>query len=257
MRAFRKLIKYLLESLTGLKIERFGAKSFAFIDRERKADVWFSYDAQLTSILENHEIDLVIDVGANEGQFARQIRSFYLGEILSFEPVSSTFEKLAAAASFDSNWHVHQLALGSQDSTQTINVSNNTVFSSLLKPNDYCALRFGSESLKMKEEVVTVRRLDELLDVIVPHIENKRIFLKLDTQGYDLEVFKGLGSKLKYVMALQSEVSLIPIYEFMPHWTESIVIFEKAGFGVVGMFPINRDSGRVIEYDCLLTRVDS
>lgn len=79
----------------------------------------------------------------------------------------------------------------------------------------------------------------------------------METQGYDMEVFKGLGNKLKYVIVLQSEVSLISIYEGMPHWTESISIYEKAGFGVVGMFPVNRDSGRIIEYDCLLARVES
>ena len=53
---------------------------------------------------------------------------------------------------------------------------------------------------------------------------------------------------------MQSEVSLIPIYEDMPHWTESIEMYEAAGFGVVGLYPVTRDDGRVIEYDCLLKR---
>jgi hypothetical protein len=69
-----------------------------------------------------------------------------------------------------------------------------------------------------------------------------------------MEVFKGLGNKLDEVLVLQSEVSLIPIYDNMPHWTESISLYESAGFGVVGMFPVNWDAGRVVEYDCLLTR---
>jgi hypothetical protein len=56
-------------------------------------------------------------------------------------------------------------------------------------------------------------------------------------------------------VALQSEVSLIPIYESMPHRTESIAAFEQAGFGIAGMFPVNRAQGRVIEYDCVLTRI--
>ncbi|MEO5573840.1 MAG: FkbM family methyltransferase, partial [Gammaproteobacteria bacterium] len=183
--------------------------------------------------------------------------SFYHEEILSFEPVTSVFEKLVAAASSDPNWHVYKLALGSQEATQTINVSDATVFSSLLRTNDYCMERFGGCAQGNGEEIVSVRRLDELLNKIIPNIASKRIFLKMDTQGYDMEVFKGLGEKLKHVIMLQSEVSLIPIYEGMPHWTDCISIYEKAGFGVVGMFPVTRDSGRIIEYDCLLVRVES
>lgn len=250
----KKLSKYIIKSLTGFEIERFGAKSFALIDRNNRIDAWFSYRNQIRSVIEKFDIDIVIDVGANEGQFSQQLRTFYDGEILSFEPVTSVFEKLAKAASADPKWHAFKLALGSSETTLTINVSDNTVFSSLLKTNDYCMQRFGDRSLGTREEVVSVRRLDMLLDDLIPDIENKRIFLKMDTQGYDMEVFKGLGNKIKHVNVLQSEVSLISIYEGMPHWTESISILEKAGFGVVGMFPVTRDSGRVIEYDCVLAR---
>jgi hypothetical protein len=83
----------------------------------------------------------------------------------------------------------------------------------------------------------------------------KRLFLKLDTQGFDLEVFKGLGMYTDQVSLIQSEVSLLPIYDGMPHWTQSIEAYEQAGFSVAGMFPVTRTrSGRVIEYDCLLLR---
>jgi len=251
MGAFRKRVKNLLGKITGYEIARFGDKSFIF------TDTWFSRSAQISSIIDKFGIDLVIDVGANEGSFAQELRSFYRGEILSFEPVSSVFEKLAAAAASDPNWHVYKVALGNQESTQTIHVSNETVFSSLLKANDYCAQRFGDDALGTKEEVVSVRRLDNLLQEIAPDFGSKHIFLKMDTQGYDIEVFKGLGSKLKHVVALQSEVSLISIYEGMPHWTENICTYERAGFGVAGMFPISQDSYRIIEYDCLLVRVES
>jgi hypothetical protein len=105
------------------------------------------------------------------------------------------------------------------------------------------------------EEVIRIRGLDQLLEEIVPDIGNRRVFLKMDHQGYDLWVFKGLGNRLERVIGLQSEVSLISIYEGMPNWTDSISLYEQAGFGVVGTFPVNRDSGRVIEYDCLLERV--
>ena len=257
MGKLKKRVKNLLESLTGWEIERFGQKCFGLVDKNCRADAWFSHRAQIISIIEQFKIDLVIDVGANEGQFAQWLRHLYLGDILSFEPVSSAFEKLAASASSDPNWDVYKLALGSQESSQTINVSHLTTFSSLLQTNYYCAQHFGDKALSIKKELVSVRRLDTLLHELLPDIDGKRIFLKLDTQGYDLEVFTGIGDNLKHVIALQSEVSLIPIYDNMPNWTESISTYEKAGFGIAGMFPVVHDSSRIIEYDCLLIRVES
>ena len=254
MATLRRRVKNPLERYRAYQTERCDNKSFALIKQMHKADRWFLYDALIRSIVEKLKIDLVIDVGANRGQFARNLRSFYRGEILSFEPVSSAFEQLAARASSDSNWHVHQYALGSHECTQTLNVSERTDFSSFLKANRYCGERFGVAALGTKEETVSVRRLDEVLDEIVPNIEGRLIFVKMDTQGYDIEVFKGLGNKVKQVMALQSEVSLISLYDGMPHWTECISTYESKGFGVAGMFPVTWDSWRVIEYDCILIK---
>jgi FkbM family methyltransferase len=254
---FIKQVRNIVENLTGYEIERVGANSFGIVDKSFREDAWFSYRAQVRALIEKHNVDLVIDAGANEGQFAQLLRTFYLGEIHSFEPVSHVFARLAETAKPDPKWNVHNLALGSQRSTLTINISDETVFSSLLKPNDYCKQRFGDSVQGQREEMVSVEKLDDLMETIAPNIRTRRVFLKMDTQGFDLEVFKGAGQTLRHVVALQSEVSLISIYEGMPHWTDSIAIYEQAGFGVVGLFPVTRDSGRVIEYDCLLTKKQS
>ena len=247
----------LVEALSGCEMERYGEHTFAIISKKNRMEASFSYRAQLRSALERFGIDLVIDAGANIGQFGRELRSFYKGEILSFEPVTQTFEKLTAAAASDAAWRVYKLGLGSEDSTQAINVSKSSVFCSLLDTNEYCTEHFGDRTRSLRREEITIRRLDGLLPTLVPDIDNRRVFLKMDTQGFDLEVFKGLGAKLDCVLALQSEISLISIYEGMPHWTDSISTFERAGFGVVGMFPVTRDAARVVEYDCLLERVKS
>lgn len=254
LRRLKQRISELLSVITGWELERFDRKSFAIIDRNKRANAWFSHRSQLRALIEGFGVDLVIDVGANQGQFAKALRSYYAGEILSFEPVSSAFEVLAKAASGDPGWRVYKFALGSREAVEAINVSDRTVFSSLLVANEYCARRFGDESSVSRQEAVTVRRLDTVLADVVSNAETRRIFLKMDTQGYDMEVFKGLGRYVESVVAMQSELSLISIYKGMPHWTESVAIYEKSGFGVVGMFPVNRDSLKVIEYDCLLAR---
>ena len=56
------------------------------------------------------------------------------------------------------------------------------------------------------------------------------------------------------VIALQSEVSVVPVYHNMPHLTESISFYEKAGFEIAGLYPVTTESStlRVIEFDCLM-----
>jgi FkbM family methyltransferase len=211
---------------------------------------------QLRSVIERCRIDLVLDVGANVGQFAQGIRRFYSGEIHSFEPVSSAYERLATTAAHDPAWKVHKIALGNADSTRTIHVAGHTVFSSLLRTNDFGARRFGEEARAIQDEVVVVRRLEGLLDEIIPDFSKRRVFLKLDTQGSDLDVFGGLHEKQRSVLALQSEVSLVSIYEGTPHWTECVRTYEDAGFRVAGMFPVIADDLQVLEYDCLLVRTE-
>lgn len=201
------------------------------------------------------EIDCVLDVGANKGQFASGLRrSGYRGRIVSFEPVSSVFAELHAAASDDPDWRVHQLAAGAEDGEAEINVRPGTM-SSLLPSSD-----FGREwSTKLREstvETISVRRLDGLFDEAVAGLTTPRVFVKLDTQGFDLPAFAGLGSRVGDVLGLQSELSCVPIYDGMPTMTEQLTTYQDAGFALSAMFPVSRDeeSMRAIEFDAVMVR---
>jgi FkbM family methyltransferase len=246
----------LFERITGRSPSWISGKLFAFIDKRLRSEAWFSQDAQTHDAIERLGIDLVIDVGANEGQFARKLREIYRGEIISLEPVSWAFEKLEPLAHTVHGWRAYKVAAGSSQSQVDINVSNKTNFSSLLEPSAYSESRFGKDVATNIKEAISVRRLDEFLRQVVPDIGKRRIFLKLDTQGYDLEAFRGASGILDRIYILQSEVSLIHLYENMPHWTISINEYERSGFGVLGLFPVARDrnSGQIIEYDCLMTK---
>jgi FkbM family methyltransferase len=246
--------RVLIRATSNRDVEGLGSGSYALIDRSHADKAWYSHRAQLRSLLERLEIDLVVDVGANQGQFVQSIRTFYRGAVLSVEPVASVFEALSAAAAADPEWHVRNIALGRAAAEGSIHVADQSEFSSMLTASAYAEQQFGETARGTRNESVAIRRLDDVLDEIASTVRSRRIFLKLDTQGYDLEVFEGLGHRLTNVLALQSEVSLIPIYDGMPHWTESIARYEAAGFGVVGMYPVTRDGPRVIEYDCLMQR---
>ena len=76
----------------------------------------------------------------------------------------------------------------------------------------------------------------------------------MDTQGYDLEVFRGTQSIRENLVVLQSEVSHIPIYQHMPHWTVSIEEYERAGFKLVGLYPLNMDGYYFKQSDCIMLK---
>jgi FkbM family methyltransferase len=210
----------------------------------------------LIGLFKHYKVDCVLDVGANKGQYARLLRKTgYRGQIVSFEPVPEVFEALSEAASDDEKWSVHQMALGSTEGVLPMQVVPGTM-SSLLAPSDY-----GTTRYKQLREVTTVdvpvRRLDALLPTL-PETQGKRLFLKMDTQGYDLEAFAGLGDAVKQVVGLQSEMALLTIYDEMTRLPEALPVFEAAGFGVTGFYPVTREwkTWRVLEFDCVMVRAD-
>src|SRR5699024_1774068 len=209
--------------------------------------------------LERFGIDVVLDVGGNVGQYGKSLRSEgYTGHIISFEPVPQFYEKLQQVASADGAWTVHQMGLGAEDGSLPMRVQRS--LSSMLDNTDFGRQRFKSMREFGDDEPikVPVHRLDNVLDeVLAPlrakGIANPRIYLKMDTQGFDLEVFAGLGEWMRDIMAMQSEVALLLIYEQMPRMPEALATYEDAGFEITGLYPITRQpDGRVIEYDCVL-----
>jgi len=211
----------------------------------------------LAWLLARYRVDTVLDVGANAGQFGGELRrSGYRGRILSFEPIPASHERLRRAAAGDPTWTTHAWALGRKNGEAELNVTRHDVFSSFHPPATYAADRFGEATAVARRERVTVRRLDGALDELLGPASRARCLLKMDTQGYDLEVFDGLGRWGDRVVALQSEVTAIALYEGAPRLTESIARYEAAGFEVAGLFPVSRDeaTGRVIEFDCVMVR---
>lgn len=211
--------------------------------------------AQIGALLRMYRVDCVLDVGAHEGQYAERLRAAgYRGQIVSFEPTPNAFEFLCRAAADDPRWAVHQLALGREDGELAMNVVPGTLSS--LRP----ATTFGAGRYPQLQEseavTVRVRRLDALLDELVGDVAGARLYLKLDTQGYDLDVFEGLGDRAQDFVGMQSELALLRVYEGSPRMCEALAVYESAGFEIAGLYPITRQSrtGRVVEYDCVLVR---
>jgi FkbM family methyltransferase len=191
----------------------------------------------------------VVDVGANAGQFASSIRDEgYEGRIYSFEPSSSAYTKLRKKADKVAGWEAFQVALGSEKKKDKLKVTSGDKFSSLHSSNSYASHIFGKWIDTKNEEEVTVRRLDNVLG----HISsNERLFLKIDTQGHDLEVFRGATNIIDKVVCLQSELAMKPLYENMPLWREVIEDYKKHGFYLSDLYPVSKDpdTNELIEAD--------
>jgi FkbM family methyltransferase len=210
--------------------------------------------AHLLRVFQAYRINTVLDVGANEGQFARLIRKWgYRGEIHSFEPVKRSYGKLLECAINDPTWMAYNFALGSKSGTAQINVLHSSSLSSMLNVNKFATKKWVDDTQLSHQEEVMVRTLDEFI-AGQNAIANKNMFLKLDTQGYDLEVFRGAEKSLDRICCLLSEVSLIPIYDGMPNYLEALSAYQDRGFSISGIYPLTKNEGdlSVIEMDCVL-----
>jgi FkbM family methyltransferase len=212
----------------------------------------------LRTLFSTLDIDCVLDVGAHHGGFARFLRNIgYRGSIISFEPVPENYRVLCAAAQRDPKWRAVPVALGDRDAAASFNVAHISQFSSFLEPSTYSREQFGVASGTDRVISVEMRRLSSILDELVGNPESHRFFLKMDTQGYDMNVLEGAGSSLEFVRGIQTEISVKAIYEKMISYDVAIARLQALGFELTGMFPVTRDRDlRVVEFDCVMRKLE-
>ena len=209
----------------------------------------------LRALLDFLKIDCVLDVGANIGQYHDFLRDkvLYCGPIVSFEPVRRHIDLLRDRARADGAWHIEGYALGAEDGNLPINVMVSDQFSSFLQPDNSCLHDYDRLNVPCHVENVAVRTLDVVLPALQEKLGFRRPYLKLDTQGFDLEVLQGGRHCLPEMRALQTEASVIGIYKGMPGYMDTLRYLSEHGFDVTGFYPVSRDrSLRLVEFDCVM-----
>jgi len=211
---------------------------------------------QLLKALNRFEIDLVLDVGANVGQFASELRSVgYKGNLVSFEPLSAAHQALSKAASRDPKWHVHPCgAIGDHDGEIVINIAGNSVSSSVLPMMESHASA-AEDSAYVGVERVPLRRLDS---VAPDYLAKSRCpFLKIDTQGFEWQVLDGAREILPQMRGVLCELSLVPLYEGQHLWEEIIGRLIQAGFTLWALQQgfIDSRNGRTLQMDGIFFRI--
>jgi FkbM family methyltransferase len=214
-------------------------------------------DKHLAEVLDRLAVTVVVDVGANYGQYRGLLRKIgFAGRIVSFEPVARPFQHCAALATDDPGWEVHRLALGRRDQRRRIKVGSSEDFSSFLGLSEYGKETFEDLELHRGERV-SVRTLDSVWDELVGD-ESQRVFLKTDTQGWDIQVYRGARKHLHDVIGTQCEIAVQRLYRRMPGYHRSLAFLERRGFALTGLYPVWRDADlRVGEFDCVMVRPEA
>lgn len=210
----------------------------------------------LVRILEHHGITVVLDVGANVGQYATRLRhGGYDGRIVSFEPLPEARTALARAASWDPLWQVAtQAALGAEVGTVALNISAETDMSSTLpfRPEMGALLDGAAYTGSV---TVPITRLDRVFDAHVA--PGDRCFLKIDTQGTESAVLEGAAGSLDRIAGIQLELSVVPVYQGEPAYLDMIDRLDRLGFQPALFIPgyFNRRTARMISMDGVFVRL--
>lgn len=211
--------------------------------------------ARLGRLFIHYGVDLVLDVGANSGQFAEYLRYVgYEGRIVCFEPLSEPYAKLHELAKNDTGIVcAPRMALGDYDGEIIINMAANSESSSVLKVIEQHAKREPQTRFVGCEKVPVYR-----LDTVVPDYIRDYVkpFLKIDVQGYESQVLDGSTELLSKLVGLQLEISLVPLYEGELPYRLLIDQIERAGFLLHDLNPCYSDagSGRTMQVDALFFR---
>ena len=121
------------------------------------------FNYYIVRILKNFKIDFVLDIGANTGQFAEKIKEFgFQKDILSFEPMSEAYKKLLKKSKKYENWQIFNKGFGQNPGKQNLNISKNSVSSSILNQNKY-GLKFEPNSKYVAKEIIDLITLNQFL----------------------------------------------------------------------------------------------
>jgi FkbM family methyltransferase len=212
----------------------------------------------LRNILRHTGTETVLDVGANIGQYGDLLfDTGFDGTLISFEALPDAHRQLSDHSKKHRRWLVAPCAaLGSERGKIEMNVSANSVSSSVL-PMRQTHLQAAPQSLYVGKQTVDIERLDELAPRLLQ--SEVALMIKVDTQGYELEVVKGATALLPRTVAFQLELSLVPLYEGAPTFLDMTAFMESIGFDLFGIVPGFRDqlSGRLLQVDGFFVRADT
>lgn len=239
----RKFIKCMLRKL-GLDI-----RLVSNIQSHKKLTALEKWKYQW-NIVCDYNINTVLDIGANTGQFAQMIHELLpTAKIISFEPLKECFEELQKNMTNIPSSVAVNMALGDCESNTQINKCMFTPSSSLMDMTDTHKKAWPHTAEHQTEEII-IKRLDDITSEI-PY--DGPTLIKMDVQGFELKVIKGGLDTLSNVLLVAIETSFVELYKNQPLFDEIYIAMRELGFSYIGNVGELKDpkNGYVLSVDAL------
>ena len=202
-------------------------------------------DADIASLLDGVTRPVVLDVGANAGQTVLKLKSLLPDcRLHAFEPSPQTFLELEGATRRIQDLTLTQAGVGQADGVETLLENEHSVMTSFLTPSTAAA------GTVVEERPVAMVSLDS-------YCEREQIevidFLKVDTQGYDLQVLKGSQRLLdeKRIRIVQLEVIFVDLYVGAPSFDGIYRFLVDHGFRLFALYDLHFAGGAATWADAI------
>jgi FkbM family methyltransferase len=218
----------------------------------QRYDAQGSYAKRRQLLLDLLDIDTVLDVGAHAGEFGQSLRhAGYERQIVSLEPVGDLYSRLQSVAGVDSAWTCKQVAVGDRAGDTEIHISGNDGFSSSIREMAAAHEAADPSSAYVGSEKVEVTTLDQLGEEALD--PSSRLFVKVDTQGYESEVIAGGPATLARSLVVELELGLVELYKGQALFGDLVQRMHEAGFSLTDLEPGFRDlqTGQLLQVDAL------
>lgn len=228
-------------------------KNIKLIDKRQLYQYW--EQEHLKKLLNKYDVDCIFDVGANYGQYSKMLRDKvgYKGLIISFEPIPDAVAHLKKISSDDPKWIVVGEALSTENGEQVFNVMESSQFSSLSSPRHDEVTLFKKQNVVHDSISVKTETLESAFYSLQRKYNFAKPFLKLDTQGYDVEIISASKNVVSNFVGLQSELSFKGIYDHSISFKESLAVYEGLGFTLSAFVPNNAGHfPLLVETDCIM-----
>ena len=202
------------------------------------------------------QLQTILDIGANAGQFGHACRlAFPKCRLYSFEPLEGPFSELSALADKDDLWEINNFAFGSADGETEIHADEYSPSSSILPMANSHQEHFPQTGRTISR-TIKIRRLESFLSGMTLE---KPALMKLDVQGYEAEVLKGAGAALAAIDYVICEVSYHQLYKNQPLFAEIHDLFSDQGFYFKGLFDqcASPKTGEILQGDAIFTRCEA
>ncbi|MCX6819789.1 MAG: FkbM family methyltransferase [Candidatus Adlerbacteria bacterium] len=211
------------------------------------------YHSFYDSYLQPLGIKTVLDIGANTGEFSKEMRTLFPeADIYAFEPLKDCFETIGLKMANDSKFHSFNNALGETTGTSIIQRSSFHPSSSMRTMAELHKELYPKSKDSFEEKIQIARLDDAMKDISV----DTPMFIKMDVQGFEDSVIRGGIDTIKKAAVLQVETSFVPLYENQPLFADIHAQLHALGFSYRGTTATHRNpkTGELLYQDSIFVR---